>query len=102
MLVLGLSLASLISSLLLPFFCCLFFSKQTTAYEMRISDWTSDVCSSDLSPTPPPWHSSKLPAGTFWPQKPKPAWAITSPCPWSERTACRTTAIFGQSLLRKG
>src|SRR3546814_14724146 len=32
--------------------CCLFFFfffKQKTAYEMRISDWSSDVCSSDLS-----------------------------------------------------
>src|SRR3546814_11579839 len=27
--------------------CC--FVKQKTAYEMRISDWSSDVCSSDLS-----------------------------------------------------
>src|SRR3546814_3078097 len=26
----------------------LFFLKQKTAYEMRISDWSSDVCSSDL------------------------------------------------------
>src|SRR3546814_10233280 len=31
--------------LLLLFFCCF---KQKTAYEMRISDWSSDVCSSDL------------------------------------------------------
>src|SRR3546814_2487159 len=30
---------------------CFFFFKQKTAYEMRISDWSSDVCSSDL-----PWH----------------------------------------------
>src|SRR3546814_2878502 len=30
--------------------CCLFFFfKQKTAYEMRISDWSSDVCSSDLT-----------------------------------------------------
>src|SRR3546814_17907854 len=29
--------------------CCFFF-KQKTAYEMRISDWSSDVCSSDLLP----------------------------------------------------
>src|SRR3546814_11168728 len=33
--------------------CCVlvsvFFVKQKTAYEMRISDWSSDVCSSDLS-----------------------------------------------------
>src|SRR3546814_1850114 len=47
-------------------FCFLFFFfRQKTAYEMRISDWSSDVCSSDLrvsvdskpispSPLPPP------------------------------------------------
>src|SRR3546814_7889541 len=31
--------------------CCFhfFFFKQKTAYEMRISDWSSDVCSSDLN-----------------------------------------------------
>src|SRR3546814_5541933 len=28
------------------------FFKQKTAYELRISDWSSDVCSSDLSRTP--------------------------------------------------
>src|SRR3546814_1512496 len=33
-----------------------FFFKQKTAYEMRISDWSSDVCSSDLlaDAAPPP------------------------------------------------
>src|SRR3546814_13063828 len=33
---------------------CLYFFfvfKQKTAYELRISDWSSDVCSSDLAPT---------------------------------------------------
>src|SRR3546814_3731039 len=29
-------------------FMFFFFFKQKTAYEMRISDWSSDVCSSDL------------------------------------------------------
>src|SRR3546814_6405286 len=29
-------------------YVCIFFFKQKTAYEMRISDWSSDVCSSDL------------------------------------------------------
>src|SRR3546814_4440139 len=29
--------------------CIFFFFKQKTAYDMRISDWSSDVCSSDLS-----------------------------------------------------
>src|SRR3546814_10232102 len=36
-------------------FCLVFFFKQKTAYEMRISDWSSDVCSSDL-------HKAGLPA----------------------------------------
>src|SRR3546814_2317590 len=50
-----------------------FFFKQKTAYEMRISDWSSDVCSSDLGhrspcpsprrpnpgPIPNPGHSSR-------------------------------------------
>src|SRR3546814_13456547 len=36
---------SLLSVVLLPSF---FFFKQKTAYDMRISDWSSDVCSSDL------------------------------------------------------
>src|SRR3546814_14371522 len=33
---------------MLMIFCFFFFFKQKTAYEMRISDWSSDVCSSDL------------------------------------------------------
>src|SRR3546814_12495841 len=35
--------------------CCFFFFKQKTAYEMRISDWSSDVCSSDLMVVNHPW-----------------------------------------------
>src|SRR3546814_14093704 len=34
---------------MLCWYVCFFF-KQKTAYEMRISDWSSDVCSSDLFP----------------------------------------------------
>src|SRR3546814_2045707 len=34
-----------------------FFFKQKPAYEMRISDWSSDVCSSDL------WRRRRAPAG---------------------------------------
>src|SRR3546814_19486545 len=38
-----------------------FFFKQKTAYEMRISDWSSDVCSSDLFAAPTPaWSSTQL------------------------------------------
>src|SRR3546814_10814743 len=35
--------------LLCSFYLFFFFFKQKTAYEMRISDWSSDVCSSDLA-----------------------------------------------------
>src|SRR3546814_5537134 len=38
-------------------FLVFFFFKQKTAYEMRISDWSSDVCSSDL----PAGHDLPLP-----------------------------------------
>src|SRR3546814_3319292 len=43
-----------------------FFFKQKTAYEMRISDWSSDVCSSDLVPSAqgPPSSESRSSAGT--------------------------------------
>src|SRR3546814_1321208 len=40
-------MSALIRVLLFVFF----FFKQKTAYEMRISDWSSDVCSSDLLAT---------------------------------------------------
>src|SRR3546814_4047504 len=41
----------LLCSFVCLFFICVdffFFFKQKTAYELRISDWSSDVCSSDL------------------------------------------------------
>src|SRR3546814_3145937 len=47
------------------FYLCFlfFFFKQKTAYEMRISDWSSDVCSSDLTDT------IRFPAGeTMYPK----------------------------------
>src|SRR3546814_6187652 len=40
----------LVSMYVRVFYVVLFFFKQKTAYEMRISDWSSDVCSSDLPP----------------------------------------------------
>src|SRR3546814_1679111 len=44
-------------------FCRVFFFKQKTAYEMRISDWSSDVCSSDLEEKVPPFLRGK---GSGW------------------------------------
>src|SRR3546814_3367972 len=40
-------------------FCVFFFFKQKTAYEMRISDWSSDVCSSDLASGEPATSKQK-------------------------------------------
>src|SRR3546814_11652556 len=55
----------------------IFFFKQKTAYEMRISDWSSDVCSSDLNrisitpfkplPEPKGLASIKSEIGQRWP-----------------------------------
>src|SRR3546814_20708235 len=39
--------------------CSVFFFKQKTAYEMRISDWSSDVCSSDLRPIAATVHRTR-------------------------------------------
>src|SRR3546814_3197970 len=41
-------MCEVVSWILLLFCFIFFFFKQKTAYEMRISDWSSDVCSSDL------------------------------------------------------
>src|SRR3546814_5839973 len=43
-----------------------FFFKQKTAYEMRISDWSSDVCSSDLKLPARVYSGMKQNEGTFW------------------------------------
>src|SRR3546814_3023137 len=51
------SMASTSSSARSAFVCMFFFFKQKTAYEMRISDWSSDVCSSDLIQ---PWRTLPL------------------------------------------
>src|SRR3546814_10862130 len=48
----------------------IFFFKQKTAYEMRISDWSSDVCSSDLTSTPTVTPSSSPPPSAQPPHAP--------------------------------
>src|SRR3546814_4122476 len=51
-------------------FCIIFFFKQKTAYEMRISDWSSDVCSSDLGPEFP--EREQQPVGEVFGQPAQP------------------------------
>src|SRR3546814_3860653 len=59
-----------------------FFFKQKTAYEMRISDWSSDVCSSDLRSRPlyrtfivalPAQRNRRHDSGLSYPDDPGPA-----------------------------
>src|SRR3546814_5004181 len=47
---------------------CFFFFKQKTAYEMRISDWSSDVCSSDLGHAHQHRHPHRPPTAITAPQ----------------------------------
>src|SRR3546814_5749076 len=49
-----------VSAVSICLFFLIFFFKQKTAYEMRISDWSSDVCSSDL---PRRAHQQSRPRG---------------------------------------
>src|SRR3546814_12426474 len=87
-----------------------FFFKQKTAYEMRISDWSSDVCSSDLrapSSHPGPagrFHLLRGNGATRGRQSchhgPLPCRALlgrTRPCP-PARTVDRKSVVEGKSV----
>src|SRR3546814_2577094 len=54
-----------------------FFFKQKTAYELRISDWSSDVCSSDLG-RPPRSRRARVRPRTTAPDRPAP-WLASVP-----------------------
>src|SRR3546814_9304269 len=77
---------------------CFFFFKQKTAYEMRISDWSSDVCSSDLA-------SPKPLIVTFAPSAAN-ARAVASPMPLVDPVTSALLPfrnigkLLGQSLVR--
>src|SRR3546814_11215554 len=83
----------------------LFFFKQKTAYEMRISDWSSDVCSSDLSRGSWPWPASP-PGPQSPPSRPSQAdpWSkhpcLPSPAPPSSRTTRRRPGARSSSMTR--
>src|SRR3546814_79487 len=51
-------------------FLCFFFCKQKTAYEMRSSDWSSDVCSSDLIGVNEPTCKSMITSACVTPRLP--------------------------------
>src|SRR3546814_16194614 len=71
----------------------LFFSKQKTAYEMRIRDWSSDVCSSDLtSSCPPAGTTARSPGGGP---------ARTRRRPGTRRDPGRTASAGGRRRVRR-
>src|SRR3546814_4535324 len=68
---------------LIGYFCvvlCFFFFKQKTAYEMRISDWSSDVCSSYLRLAGKP-DSWRVGFPSFAPRPPRKSEG-GGECPW--------------------
>src|SRR3546814_944682 len=80
-----------------------FFFKQKTAYEMRISDWSSDVCSSDLRPradtaTRRRWRRSPFPIAVRCQRRSEPASDRGGAVRPSERSEEHTSEL--QSLMR--
>src|SRR3546814_5289157 len=81
------------SDLCVSVFCSvLFFFKQKTAYEMRISDWSSDVCSSDL-PNATSMPQLHTPPGRSWRKLTAPSTGLSSEiqrrAPEIGRASCR-------------
>src|SRR3546814_2473758 len=66
-----------------------FFFKQKTAYEMRISDWSSDVCSSDLIWGQQLMQAAMVPSAKFVPQKALVSHTYASPTMWYARPDIR-------------
>src|SRR3546814_1093017 len=71
------------------FFFLFFFCKQKPAYEMRISDWSSDVCSSDLIRTSlaEALYSSDSTIALTATDLPEPVVPATSRCGMRDRSA---------------
>src|SRR3546814_9804438 len=74
--------------------CLVFFFKQKTAYEMRISDWSSDVCSSDLGPAADSFHH-------FGAMRIAPSRRMTSPFSIGLRTMLSTSWAYSSGLPRR-
>src|SRR3546814_18833105 len=93
----------------------LFFFKQKTAYEMRISDWSSDVCSSDLAPPSPSsvsraarrpnasMRDSPSPAPNSTPRKKRAPPNASSPSPRAPRRSPRDrkSDSWGESVSER-
>src|SRR3546814_4141193 len=78
----------------------LFFFKQKTAYEMRISDWSSDVCSSDLDDPVVFLEPKRLYNGPFdgYPDRPVTPWSAH---PLGEVPEGHFTVPLGAAAVRR-
>src|SRR3546814_3978710 len=84
-----------------------FFFKQKTAYEMRISDWSSDVCSSDLVgaggsfwfPPAPAANAAPGQGAPFWIQRQLSSWSLGSWLYLREGSGNASGTIGGASQL---
>src|SRR3546814_7815815 len=74
---------------------CIFFFKQKTAYEMRISDWSSDVCSSDLSGGGRRAGGDEMSEGDAGDRRPAEAWALLEKEPKAVLVDVRTAPEWG-------
>src|SRR3546814_1556714 len=86
------------------YFLFFFFFKQKTAYEMRISDWSSDVCSSDLiredeADLAPPFDKAAT-APVAKPAEDKPTKAQQPPAP-AERVKSAPAEQIGRASCRE-
>src|SRR3546814_5908538 len=75
----------------------LFFVKQKTAYELRISDWISDVCSSDLIRPMDDHRSAPHPDDPARPRQP-----LERPDPLADQLVAVLKDQFVQILMRVG
>src|SRR3546814_2084649 len=83
------------------FWCTiLFFFKQKTAYEMRISDWSSDVCSSDLMDAEPQFARAGIEAQVFARRHRRPA-RRPAPAHLFAHGALPRKVEFGKGRMRR-
>src|SRR3546814_16526983 len=77
-----------------------FFFKQKTAYEMRISDWSSDVCSSDLSGGAAPGRARHGRTRAWRSYQPKSSGASSAPVDVAAPMSfCCEAALDGSPIL---
>src|SRR3546814_4814847 len=75
---------------------CFFFFKQKTAYEVRISDWSSDVCSSDLPDRP------SYPEKSYTEKKPVQGVEEKQPRQRADQSSNATSLDFDNVIVNEG